>query len=245
MFCKNCGKEISDDAKFCEYCSKEVESNKPESTEIESNNVESSSDNSRFSLKKIISFCIILILIFLSYRWIFGTDSGTNVTEYKNESGAVTSLSLEDFSKEFEKNYKKVEKSLIFEDVEFDLNDSWEKESSDVDETGAEYDKYLATINDIRITAKVYDNKVSVILIDFNVSDDKEIEFATILSIASIMTCGDLDEDYANKIFEFSGVVYKNGLMFYESDYGYYIIRAASKSYVQSWNAKGISVYNW
>lgn len=176
-------------------------------------------------------------------------DYEKSVIDHKSESGAIISMNLEQFSEEFEEAYATVEKSAKFDNVEINLKDSWKKTVSDVDESGAAYEYYTTYINGIELRAKVYDEKISLIMVDFNVFKTDEIEFATILSTASIIACSDMSVEEANRVFGYTTgregfAGYKNNFLFYNSDNNYFIVRAVSTSYVQSYKAKGITVVN-
>lgn len=238
MVCEKCGKDIGENSKVCENCAKD--------------SLTENSKKKGLSSKVVIVVSIVVGILIGVFWGLTDTDSDSDksVIDHKNESGAIISMSLDQFSEDFEEAYTTVEKSAKFDDVEINLKDSWEKTSSDVDESGVAYDYYSAYINGIELRAKVYDEQISLIMVDFTpFKTQDEIEFATILSTASIIACSDMNVEDANRIFGyvagsegFAG--YKNDFLFYNSDHGYFIIRAVSTSFVQSYKAKGISVIN-
>ena len=203
-----------------------------------------------FSSKVVIVVAIVVGILIGTLWGLTDDDYEKSVIDHKNESGAIISLNLEQFSKEFEDAYALVEKSAKFDDVKISLEDSWEKTTSNVDESGIAYDYYSTAINGIELQLKAYDNYISLVLVDFTpFKTANEIEFATILSTAAIIACSDMSVEKANDIFKYTGdgnlKIYQNGLLFYKSDQGYFVVRAASQSFVQAWNAQGISVSSW
>lgn len=203
-----------------------------------------------FSSKVVIVVAIVVGILIGTLWGLTDDDYEKSVIDHKNESGAIISMNLEQFSKEFEDAYALVEKSAKFDDVKISLEDSWEKTTSNVDESGIAYDYYSTAINGIELQLKAYDNYISLVLVDFTpFKTANEIEFATILSTAAIIACSDMSVEKANDIFKYTGdgnlKIYQNGLLFYKSDQGYFVVRAASQSFVQAWNAQGISVSSW
>ena len=203
-----------------------------------------------FSSKVVIVVAIVVGILIGTLWGLTDDDYEKSVIDHKNESGAIISMNLEQFSKEFEDAYALVEKSAKFDDVKISLEDSWEKTTSNVDESGIAYDYYSTAINGIELQLKAYDNYISLVLVDFTpFKTANEIEFATILSTAAIIACSDMSVEKANDIFKYTGdgnlKIYQNGLLFYKSDQGYFVVRAASQSFVQAGNAQGISVSIW
>ena len=202
------------------------------------------------SSKVIIVVAIVVGILIGTFWGLTDDDYEKSVIDHKNESGAIISMNLEQFSKEFEEAYSLVEKPAKFDDVQISLKDSWKKTTSSTDESGTAYDYYSTTINGIELQVKVYDNFISLVLVDFTpFKTPVEIEFATILSTASIIACSDMSVEKANDIFKYTGdgnlKIYQNDLLYYKSDQGYFVVRAASQSFVQAWNAQGISVSSW
>lgn len=249
MICKNCGKEIEESSKFCSECGmpseeKQVEQNS-DCTEI---NPTEDDNKKRISIKQIISVASTVITIIILFNIFFG--SGGNVTEkYENDSGAVMSGTFEDFCEEFDSSYDDIEKSDKFDNIDFNLMECWIEPVEDTDESDIPCLYYGAELENIRIKATVYENRISTINFDFNLYDNNEIEFASTLTISAIMAGSGLNFDDSNDIFktvaEHNVVIYKNGLLFYISDYGYFVIKAASESYVQAMNMRGIAVNEW
>lgn len=216
---------------------------------VTNDSVEKNGKKKSFSSKLIIIVSIAFGVLIGLLWGLTDDDYEKSVIDHKSESGAVISMNLEQFSKEFEEAYATLEKSAKFDNIEINLEGSWEKTASDVDESGAAYEYYTTYINGMELRARVYDEKISLIMVDFNVFKTDEIEFATILSTASIIACSDMSVEEANRIFGYTTgregfAGYKNNFLFYNSDNNYFVVRAVSTSYVQSYKAKGIIVVN-
>lgn len=101
MFCKNCGKEITDDAKFCKYCGKKVKSNDKKSGNIQ--NVSQNNESSDNTLKyAVIGIVIIIIAIIVSAAalGVFNIDTYSNdgnSVEDTNGGDEVSKVSLSSF----------------------------------------------------------------------------------------------------------------------------------------------------
>lgn len=120
-----------------------------------------------FSSKVVIVVAIVVGILIGTLWGLTDDDYEKSVIDHKNESGAIISMNLEQFSKEFEDAYALVEKSAKFDDVKISLEDSWEKTTSNVDESGIAYDYYSTAINGIELQLKAYDNYISLVLVDF------------------------------------------------------------------------------
>ena len=100
MFCKNCGKQISDDANYCSYCGAEQvikNSTQPEPSIINgtSGSVEEIHNSSHTFLKFIVKFVLIIGLVFFAftnYR-LFSFDKGW-VTVSINNRENISAVSL-------------------------------------------------------------------------------------------------------------------------------------------------------
>lgn len=109
MFCKECGKEIPDDAKHCSECGANLNNNVP------SNNPVAVEKESFFKKNKklLIGCCIGLIVIFLliGFLSVFFDDNGSSDTHISNSMDDMN-LSESEFKSLCEKiNYKKWEKN--------------------------------------------------------------------------------------------------------------------------------------
>ena len=84
MFCKNCGKEIADDSKFCNFCGSEQQS----ATAISENNPSTEDEKTNKTLWAIIGGC--LIFVFINVLIIAGATNGDSSTKtnpsYSNSS---------------------------------------------------------------------------------------------------------------------------------------------------------------
>lgn len=94
MFCQKCGKEIADDAVFCQFCGHQNKSNK----ESELNNIPKN-DNS-MGLGCLIGGLILFFLLFVIPN-IIGissndNNSGTSSVSSSNDTGCPTTQELED-----------------------------------------------------------------------------------------------------------------------------------------------------
>ena len=89
MFCKNCGKEIADDSKFCNFCGSEQQS----ATAIYENNPSTEDEKTNKTLWAIFGGCLIggcLIFVFIIVLIIVGATNGDSSTKtnpsYSNSS---------------------------------------------------------------------------------------------------------------------------------------------------------------
>ena len=249
MNCKNCGKELEENSKFCNECGKPSEENQVEqNSECAEINPTETDNKKRFSLKQIVSLAGTVITIIILLSTFFGSG-GNSTEEYENDSGAVMSGTFENFCEEFDSSYDDIEKPDKLDNIDFNLMECWDDPVEDTDESEIPCLYYGAELENIRIKATVYENRISAINFDFNLYDTNEIEFASSLAVSAIMAGSGLNYDDSNNIFksvaEHNVIIYKNGLLFYISDYGYFVIKAASESYVQAMNVRGITVNEW
>lgn len=86
-FCTNCGKELKEDAVFCEYCGSKVN---------DSINSTNSSNNRPMISKRDVAMAIILSIITCGlygiYWFIVMTDESNNVSDEKTSSGGLAFL---------------------------------------------------------------------------------------------------------------------------------------------------------
>lgn len=86
-FCTNCGKELKEDAVFCEYCGSKVN---------DSVNSTNSSNNRPMISKRDVAMAIILSIITCGlygiYWFIVMTDESNNVSDEKTSSGGLAFL---------------------------------------------------------------------------------------------------------------------------------------------------------
>ena len=84
MFCKNCGKEIADDSKFCNFCGSEQQS----ATAISENNPSTEDEKTNKTLWAIFGGC--LFFVFIIVLIIVGATNGDSSTKtnpsYSNSS---------------------------------------------------------------------------------------------------------------------------------------------------------------
>ena len=73
MFCPQCGKEISDTSKFCQYCGGRIESNPKEETTVKSNksNTKTLQKKPFNQIIKSLLIFVVLIILFIIFTYLF------------------------------------------------------------------------------------------------------------------------------------------------------------------------------
>ena len=118
MFCKNCGKEIADDSKFCNFCGSEQQS----ATAIYENNPSTEDEKTNKTLWAIFGGCLIggcLIFVFIIVLIIVGATNGDSSTKtnpsYSNSSSTQDTTRIAKTS-DLVVTFKKIDNYFAYDD---------------------------------------------------------------------------------------------------------------------------------
>lgn len=246
MVCKNCGKELGENIKFCDGCGTTV-------------------DNTVANPKKKKSKLAILILAVITVVFIgIIALSGSNGEETaltvsaENNQGATFTMSFDDFNDRLNQAFDDTGEYLGQGENQFEIDSYWnnmvEPMVGTEDGSGVEYTMYSAVVDSVMITANIQDGKLTSAKSAFAYD---EYEMGDYFGTQIAMACGGLGVEEAAEIIDTiaNGVsdntmIYKDGVLYSlistSSTNVVWNISAASDAFVSSLEASGsCNVLRW
>ena len=247
MVCKNCGKELTENTKFCDGCG----------TTVDSTEIAPKKKKSKLAVivLAVIAVVIIGIIAFLSSDG----DEGTLTVSAENNQGAVFNMSLDDFNNRLNQSFDDTGEYLGQGENQFEIDSYWSNMVEPMVETedgsGVEFTTYSAVVDSVIITANIQDGKLASATSSFAYD---EYEMGDYFGMQIAMACGGLGVEEAAEIIDTIAVgeatsntaVYKNGVLYTLISAGNsnvaWHISAASEEFVSSLEASGnCNVLRW
>ena len=240
MKCKNCGKEIDNDSKFCDgFGAENTVSEAPAATA--GNNeaspppvVQSVTETKKQKLKfkdlppkekkkrAIIGGICLLLALILIFGDVFGGSSG-KVKSSNNDTGAVFDMTFDEFSEKINEANADYEKLMGADKSGFDISEYWsnmvEPQVGYEETSGTEFVMYTAFLSNCVLSANVQDDDVSSVSVSYEYDDPAYGDMVTEIAISA---CLDVDNDEAVSIVDaicegeaqgIQTVVYADGVM--------------------------------
>ncbi len=241
MVCPKCGKEINESTKFCDGCGEEI--------------IQSPVLSKKKPKKKLIAIIAALVAVIILVVSLASDGGGGLTVESDNDTGAVLNITLDEYTENFGVKLDELYVLAGGQAVNFDLEPYWNNKVEPMtgyeENSGAEYTLYTAFLTGTHIGASIQDDKIESIDICF---DYDENSMAVVSACTTIMICGDMEFEEANKIFETirngiadNTMVYKDGILYtVTASTVSYTIMAASEDFVQRLeNSGNCNVLRW